>query len=91
MESIDLRSSLFYSVMHHMSVVTYQSFGELLVQFSRTKKSKKNARQQMDPSLCKGVVWAVTKLTQNTNKWWAFVNMIMKHGFHKMQEMSLTS
>lgn len=30
MESIDLRSSLFYNVMHHMSVVTYQSFGEAI-------------------------------------------------------------
>ena len=28
MESIDLRSSLFWNVMHHMLVVTYQSFGE---------------------------------------------------------------
>jgi len=30
MESIDLRSSLFWNVMHHTLVVTYQSFGEVI-------------------------------------------------------------
>jgi hypothetical protein len=30
MESIDLRSSLFWNVAHHMLVVTYQSFGEAI-------------------------------------------------------------
>jgi len=30
MESNDLRSSLFWNVMHHTLVVTYQSFGEAI-------------------------------------------------------------
>jgi len=30
MESIDLRSSLFWNFMQHMLVVTYQTFGEAI-------------------------------------------------------------
>jgi hypothetical protein len=30
MESIDLRSSFFWNVVHHMLIVTYQSFGEAI-------------------------------------------------------------
>jgi hypothetical protein len=33
-------------------------------------------------------VWAVTNLTQDTDKWWDFVNTIVNNEFHKMQEMS---
>lgn len=88
MESIDLRSSLFWNVAHHMLVVTYQSFGEAIGLIFKDQEVHEKFQAADGSITTQGVVWAVTNPTQDTDKWWAFVNAIMNHGFHKMQEMS---
>lgn len=88
MESIDLRSSLFWNFMQHMLVVTYQTFGEAIGPIFKDQEVQEECQAADESNITQWEVWAVTNLTQDTDKWQTFVNMITNHWFHKMQEIS---
>lgn len=69
-------------------VCSYQSFEEAIGQIFKDQEVLEECQAADGSIIMEGVVWAVTNLAQETDKWWGFVNTIVNNGFHKMQEMS---